>query len=256
MDYTRGAQAVDAFEPGAYDVEAVKYLYGMSEELPSQPFCTDDDMAFDADCMQFDFGTDPLVEAWEPRYRQAVSIATQIGTLAPLVSQLEVHGIPMVSYVRVGGPEKDVQAWNLLTNGFAAPLTDAQRADPAYAAVADELMQWLFGVLYSDSSAERTGPQWPYSPTVDPIGSEVVGLIVDQLYQHVINSDGVRSIRTRRLAVDTLVKIQSIAAYRSLLNAQTLLRDQLTAGTLDDDSATLTGDLLARINAAVDPYFY
>ena len=50
MDYTDfGTRIAMANHPGSYDVAAVRYLYGLDSELPTDPFCTDDSLGADPD---------------------------------------------------------------------------------------------------------------------------------------------------------------------------------------------------------------
>ena len=69
----------------------------------------------------------------------------------------------------------------------------------------------------------------------------------------IINSDGVRSFATRRLVVDALKAAQNNSAFLALRDA----RDAVTAalGGLSPSDRALTEDLLARVNAALAPYF-
>ncbi|MFN2548848.1 MAG: zinc-dependent metalloprotease, partial [Myxococcales bacterium] len=43
MDYLDNDTSVLVTRPGSYDVDAIKLLYGMTQSLPPEPFCTDED---------------------------------------------------------------------------------------------------------------------------------------------------------------------------------------------------------------------
>ncbi len=42
MEYLRLELDTQVAGPGPYDRDAIRYLYGMTSELPAQPFCTDE----------------------------------------------------------------------------------------------------------------------------------------------------------------------------------------------------------------------
>src|SRR5262249_20238400 len=43
MDYLDNDTSILVTTPGAYDTDAIRLLYGMTRNLPSEPFCTDED---------------------------------------------------------------------------------------------------------------------------------------------------------------------------------------------------------------------
>ncbi len=255
MDYNRGFVSIEAYEPGPYDYEAIHYLYGISDVPPASPFCTDNDLGVDPTCMQFDFGADPLVEAWAPSYAQLVSIGAQIGTVAPLAESLDVFATPMLSFLRAGESDKANQAFDLLTQAIAAPLDPALAADPGYAGMADSLTQWLLTRIYLLPPEQRGGAVWRLVPINDPSDPAVVNRITEQLSLMLINEDSVRSFQTRRMIIDVLRSLQSTPALRALLSARAVLEAAVEAGTLEADAALLTDDLVRRIDAATSPYF-
>ena len=66
--------------------------------------------------------------------------------------------------------------------------------------------------------------------------------------------DGIRGFTTRRQSVDILKLMQSMPAYRILLDGQTTVQQQRAAAT--GDTAAYVDDLLSRINVALHPYFH
>jgi hypothetical protein len=254
MDYLNASIRAVTPVPQAYDIEAIKYLYGLSSELPSQPFCNNADQASDPDCVAFDRGADPLNQVWGPTYAQLISLAVQ-GGYAAYADYFDYYTTALLGYVRAGTPEQAAQAWSYLAT-LAAPLPPEYAAEPAIAALADEVMRTTLSRLYAEDETVRAGLQWGYpTPTNDPEDAAVVAQITDQLAQNLLNTDGVRSFETRRLAVDLLKHLQSVEAYQALLDARTTLNTTLSDGSLEGANVALTTDLIARIDAVTAPYF-
>ncbi len=68
MDYLDTPEALQREQAGSYDIDAIKLLYGLSTKVPSDPYCDDNDALHDPDCARFDWGANPLDEAWGPYY--------------------------------------------------------------------------------------------------------------------------------------------------------------------------------------------
>ena len=69
MDYTSDAASIGERRrtAGGYDIAAIQYLYGLSAELPTQPFCNDQDAdVVDPDCRRRDQGARPLSDFFLP----------------------------------------------------------------------------------------------------------------------------------------------------------------------------------------------
>jgi len=68
MEYIDDVEAVDVGRdhPGPYDAAAIRFLYGLSPNVPTSLFCTDEDTRVDPDCAQFDTGAQPLVDSAAP----------------------------------------------------------------------------------------------------------------------------------------------------------------------------------------------
>src|SRR5262249_39762665 len=109
MDYLTDDDSLQRTHPGTYDRAALRYLYGLSPELPSDPFCTDEDTRTDPDCQQFDAGADPLHNFWAPAYRQTLDdFLSGRSPDGPGAAQL--NGI--LDYVRAGRSSTvSVDAW-------------------------------------------------------------------------------------------------------------------------------------------------
>jgi hypothetical protein len=77
--------------------------------------------------------------------------------------------------------------------------------------------------------------------------------VIDELYGNLANSDGIRDFATRRLVIDALKKLQNDAAYDALVRAKVVITAARPGlGGID---AELTDDLLARLDAAITPYY-
>jgi hypothetical protein len=70
---------------------------------------------------------------------------------------------------------------------------------------------------------------------------------------NLVNTDKVRAAATRRQTVDILKALQSADAYQILLDAQPVLNNELA--TLTGTAANDLKDLIARVQAAVTPYY-
>jgi hypothetical protein len=94
MDYLDLPDQLLTVTPGSYDTEALKLLYGQQTTQPKDPYCDDYDSYFDPDCVQFDFGQNPLDELFGPY-------------------QLQDY---LLTYVRAGATvEVQLNAWSWLT---------------------------------------------------------------------------------------------------------------------------------------------
>jgi hypothetical protein len=247
MEYNVLDASIAQPTPGAYDVQAIHYLHGQAPSLPSLPFCTDEDTLRDPSCVRFDPGTpDPLHDFQIPRY---LSYTSQLlaGTLPlELASRIvEVAGGPLLGYARAGTPAEAADAWQAALAGVRAPLDPADLAsNPHLGPAADALSAAVFHeILIDPKAAIRT-------PFRDPA---VIAAIAADGQGILANLDGARSYPTRRIVIDALKRAQTLDAYLALLGARDLIAAQL--GGLPPVDQALTGDLLARLDAAISPYF-
>lgn len=247
MEYVDDVDAVQSTRPGAYDVSAVRFLYGLASQPPSEPFCTDEHTRLDPDCNRFDFGTDPLRDYYGAYYRMLAN-AFLTGQ-SPRAPNVVLNGV--LQYVRVPSlrpTDTQLPAWNIAVAGVRAPLPADRAANAAYAARADALLTRVISRLFLDPPPLRGG--FMLDPMMTPaLHTEVVG----QLKAVLTNSDKVRSFGSRRVMVDVLKKLQHVEAYRALSEARTAVDQQ--RATLTGDAALQTQDLLSRIDRALNPYF-
>jgi len=239
MEYSIFNDAVaQAGVPGSYDVAAIRYLYGMTTDVPAVPFCTDENADApdaDPDCRRFDFGADPLTGQWKRNYDIVRDWYTIYGTTDPY--WLDYWTKPILDYANKGSDAQRALALQTIFASVAAPLDPASAADPIHAAGADIVMRWALPKL------------------APPAASPEAALVDDQVDRIVRNEDGVRSYPSRRALVDLLKAKQTLAAYRTLLAVHDQLAAAIAGGTLGADDQLLSRDLLARIEAAISPYF-
>jgi hypothetical protein len=241
MEYNVSSASIAQPIPGAYDREAIKYLYGQSPTLPTLPFCTDEDTEIDPNCVRFDDPSPtPLIDYQIPQYADFTS-ALLAGVFPPRLAALIVQffGAEVLGYARAGTPAEAATAWTAALAGARSPL-----ANPAQAPAADALSAAVFDELYLNTTG---------SIVALPSNATVVGAIATDGKNLLINSDGTRSYATRRLVVDALKRAQNNSAYLALVNA----RDVITAtlNQLNPTDRALTQELLSRIERAVSPYF-
>jgi hypothetical protein len=235
MDYSTVDDAIaTGATPGAYDVAAVRYLYALTPDAPTQPFCTDELIGIDPDCQQFDAGANPLDDFHRAEYAAVVAAFTS-GRDLP-VDVLDNFAAGLVAYVQTGDAARAAKAWKYAIAGIAAPLSTSRRK-PAYAAGANTVMTWLLGLV---------APQ--HEPSIEPKLVEQAGLIAR-------NVDTVRPAPMRRAMVDLLKKLQTAAGFQALLSLRADLDAQLKAGTLSAAEALVVQDLIARVDRAISPYF-
>jgi hypothetical protein len=235
MDYARTVDSIaSAGRPGAYDIAAIRYLYGLSTEPPSQPFCNDEQVGVDPDCQKYDRGADPLVVQWIPYYRSVRQWYLD-GETDPRYLVSWVTGL--IHYALRAEPARAATAVDALFDGVAVPVTAEQAADPDYAGGADRVMAWVLDRLAAA----------PDATTAARIDDQIERVLLDQ--------DGIRSAATRRGLVDLLEKRQSLGAYAILLRARDGVAAEVAAAPAGSPDALLARDLLARIDAAITPYF-
>jgi hypothetical protein len=249
MDYLDAEAAVHLDTPGAYDVQAVRYLYGLSSQLPTGPFCTDEDRRTDPYCTTYDRTSEPITAYHGPVYQQARDFMLN----SPLPWSrfvyyfvYQVH--PLLNFVRVASPQDQVTAYNLAMEDVRPPLVIPPGASASYAARADEFVRRIFARLYLDPASDRGG--FTANPRPTP---ELMALMLPDIQAILLNTDGVRSHETRRAMVDVLKVQQTLGAFATLRES----RDALTASLPALSGAELmqTEDLVARITAALSPYY-
>src|SRR5262249_44644900 len=253
MDYLIDDDGALRSTPGAYDVAAIKYLYNLSQAYPNTaPFCNDSGVTQDPDCALFDFGADPMHELWGKYYAHYVDLFVFQYGFPP--DFLDWFGLTdgLLTYARAGASEAQaVDAVKIALDRGAAPVDPrSTSSDPNFGPSADALAIYVLKRLWTDPMEKRQS----YIAN-DPFYPGVYQSSLDQLKLIVKNADAVRSYESRRASVDILKKFQTLDAYQALVDARGLLQAQLASGQIAASDVLSANDLLARINAATNPYF-
>jgi hypothetical protein len=246
MEYIEDTDAIFLDNPASYDIAAIKYLYGLSNQLPTDPFCTDEETVVDPLCATFDITPDPLGQGYGPQYATVVS--QFLSGQAPNAPNRTLNN--MLKFVRAGADSMTrTRAFGLVMNGFAVPLSAMNAGNATYARNADRLTNLVLSRMYLDPAPLRG--EFVTDPSkADPALNT---LIMAQLRGTMLNTDKVRSYPTRRTTVDVLKKLQTLEAYALLTDAKAALTTEIP--TLTGNDALLAKDLLGRIDAAITPYF-
>jgi hypothetical protein len=253
MDYTINANAAAQPQPGPYDIAAIRHLYQLSPELPPQPFCTDFDLGSDPTCMQFDAGQQPLQELWAPDYLLFADLLLQFG-IEP--EALELFGLnEILAYARDPGENGHVPAADRALALQVAllpariPMTNEDASEPAVVAFANGAANLVLRRALLDAPESRG------LFAFDLTDAGVLELLARQSGSVVRNEDGMRPFELRRTAVDVLKRVQSQSALAQLRTSQEALGAVLLGGQVRLEEIPLAEDLLARIDAALSPYF-
>lgn len=248
MDYSLDDDAIQVTAPGAYDVQAVRYLYGMDSGLPTLPFCTDQDRATDPRCATYDRGSNPIqfrlyyFNDLAQRYLTTEQVASYFD------AALSVRINKILDFVRVGPTASQLEAYQGILASVRPPLAIPQGAPAFYGARADDIALRVLSRLYLDPVRQR-GVFSGDAPTTPALTAAIIADVRGIL----LNVDGVRGYRARRAMVDILKQHQTLPAYSALRESREVLTAQLPA--LAGDERLQTEDLLTRITGALSPYF-
>ena len=244
MDYLTNEDSVPMFTPGDYDVAAVKFLYGQSGAEPTQKFCNDSGVGVDPNCETFDRTDDPLNKYHGLYYTAYLNYFYKTQNIFALL-YWDYWLNNVLNYVRAGGSQGNA-ALALTINSFTAPISPDVLKQPSMGAMLDLVAEWTYARMYVDPASYRGDIK------NDP-GATISQALIPQFKLNLANAEGFRSYETRRMMVDILKKLQDLKAYDALVTS----RVQIAASraSLTGADAELTDDLLARIDAAVHPYF-
>jgi hypothetical protein len=253
MDYQTLRDSVALPVPGSYDVDAIRYLYQLSSPPPAEPFCTDEDRALDPTCAPYDQNESPLPQFWGPDYTAELAQVLDQGGSADDTGLADLNAV--LAFARDTVPDgfvsstDHVRAFQLALGRSAVPLSSADAAEPSVVAQANLVAAFVLRRAVLDTSDARG--DLPADIT-DPA---VLELLIDQAGQMLENTDQQRTYTLRRTAVDVLAALQSDAALVRLTRARPSIASAGAAAPAGSDDATLTADLLARVDAALNPYF-
>jgi hypothetical protein len=247
MDYVLDGAATLTAVPQSYDIAAVKYLYGLSPDLPKDAFCTDDDTTKDPECARFDESADPLNSYYGPLYKPVLADYLSGASATPPNNTLN----NVLRWVRAGKSAQKAAAFTMVTEGLRAPLDAAVVAalSPLQKTRVDAMARRILARLFIDAASLR-GSEFPADPTPDPM---LTPMLLAELKGNLLNGDGLRQFPTRRICVDILKKLQTQEAYQILVAARASLAvERLNLSGVD---LVLADDLAARIDNAMHPYF-
>jgi len=239
MDYLDNDTSILVTTPPAYDQDAIKLLYGMSQTEPQQPFCTDEDTAVDVHCNRFDFPGDPFTKTFAPRYAQVASdFVTGKNASPPNVTLNNV-----LQFVRSSADRAEMTAaWQAAIGPIWNPPAGSN------AARVDYLGRRVLSRIFLDDPSLR-GTFADDVTAAHPLFPAILMEVQAELV------DSTKSCTTRRAMVDILKLVQTTTAYQGLLSARVEVATERRMATDGTPAAALLDDLLARIDAATHPYF-
>jgi hypothetical protein len=234
---------------GSYDIAAIRYLYGLSPDLPTDPFCNDNQADIvDPDCRRRDMGVTPLTDHFIPTQRAAIE-----PFLAGRTNSF-ITPSGLLPHMRLGStPAVRLQAYGGAMELLRAPVTPPPDAPPTFAARLNAVTQVTLSTLFLlPQPGQPVVPGQPL-PLAPPPAQPVLAAAVPDLKAILVNTDGIRSAGNRRLAVDVLKRFQHQLAYTALAEARDAIAEQLPA--LTGPQAVDTKDLLSRIDRTLAAYF-
>ncbi|NJM91242.1 MAG: hypothetical protein HC863_03070 [Myxococcales bacterium] len=203
MEYNVSAPPIAQPTPGEYDRQAIKYLYGLSSELPTLPFCTDENTETDPNCVRFDDPTPtPLTDYQIPQYTDFKDLLLA-GVFPPSVAPLIVQffGTEVLGFTRRGSAADAALSWNAMLDGTPRAVGHPLGGrDALTASVFDELNLNTTGAI-----------------ATAPTNAAVNNAIAADAKAMLINDDNARSFATRRILIDSLKKAQNNPSYLALV---------------------------------------
>lgn len=257
MEYLRPEDIVAVVDhlPLPYDVQALHYLYGLRNEVPAFPFCTDEGLSEHADCTTFDRGPQPLDDALHLLYSFAISLPIERAAEWNAAGReyFFLNSRNWIRYIRSGTPEQGLRATAALHSSFGVPVYTDWAADPSKAAVADAMFRLSMQRLFDLKSLGALGQKDVMRNR--PRHDDVIRALIFQMREVLVNRDGIRSMRSRRSMVALLKKAQHAAGRIALIEAQQELRERVQEPGWSPEQRTELQDLLVHLENALDPYF-
>ncbi|QSQ15396.1 zinc-dependent metalloprotease [Myxococcus landrumensis] len=249
MEYVVDADAVYVDVPQSYDVQAVRYLYNLSSEQPTDLFCTDEHTRVEPYCNRYDQYSDPLGEDYGPTFLLVKELVLyEVLPFPVLAAAFDHYGNATLQWARAGTSADRRFAYNIAMAYVRPPVALPPDAGPGFGAAADDLARRVLSRLYLDPVASRGA--FNATPAES---SAITPAAVADIHGILINVDGIRSFQSRRTMVDILKSMQSLGAYSALRQGRDTVATQ--AGTLSGTQKLLAEDLLARIDLALSPYY-
>ncbi len=233
----------------SYDIAAIRYLYGLSADLPADPFCNDGQAdVVDPDCRRFDLGAKPLTDYWVPTYRNSLESFLN-GQSSSVLSPAAL--VPHMRLAKAG--DVRLEAYEGIFGLLRAPATPPAQPPPTYAGRLNGITQGALRIMFLNPQPGQVVTPGQPPPPAPPPAPPVLGAAIADMRALVVNLDGLRAAATRRLAVDVLKRFQSQDAYTALTEAREVVAAQLP--DLTGSAAVDAKDLLSRIDRALGAYF-
>ena len=250
MDYMSIEGKAASPRQGPYDISAIRYLYNLSEDLPTEPFCTDGQGVADPFCTQRDYGADPLNDFHAHAFTGALDAYVTMG-LQRDRTRLESAAGALMLFVRTApAAQQRLAAWRIAMERVrvaVAPCPEPARVDLVARTVTTRLFPDPPAPV-AGATAPTTPFQTPFPP--DPALAQEVAL---ELKANILATAPLRTPATRRVCVTALRRMQTVEGYRALREARAQLA-ATQAQTMGDEQLVVE-DLIARIDKALAPYF-
>ncbi|WP_342377970.1 zinc-dependent metalloprotease [Myxococcus stipitatus] len=249
MDHTHDLDAIHVLRPGPFDVEAVRYLYGLSPDLPTGLFCSEpnrDPAGRNPKCRSKDRFNDPLTRFYIPQVREALARFLRGEGRDPFFDLLLAGP---EDFVRGGTEEEQVRAYDLLMEQLRPPLQVPAGQGAAYVARVNAMALQVLEGFYFDELSPYYDP-FPNPPPATPAYTQAVLADVKGI---LLDADGLRDFATRRRMVEVLKAHQTLTAYGVLRDTHAELTARLPQ--LSGETRLGTLELIERIEVANSPYF-
>jgi hypothetical protein len=234
-------------------VDAIRYFYHLSQDPPAEPFCTEEELGTDPTCALFDSGKDPLRDSWASFYRDGLAAILAAGVDPDPADDIGLN--ELLAFARNGEGGNVAVADRSLALSLAfeparIPLSAEDAANPSLVSFANREAEIVLRRTLLDPATAR-------GAIVDDISDpDVLALLSAKAGSLVRNEDGARPYALRRTAIDVLRAEQSISGLGELKRSRQALQDALTQHPpTDEDEGLAVEDLIARIDAALSPYF-
>lgn len=244
MDYIRDSLQIYQTKPGVYDVDAVKFLYGLAPNPPQYPFCTDEDLQTNPVCRKFDAGVKPLETDLIPILGK-LKETFQNEPNSSLEESVKIMMQQVLDYFQGGDLSQKTKAWTGLMENLKSNEANPPRES------ADTLAQWVVdGAFMTANPTSQFSLSYTQNPRLDP---GLAPQVTKDLAAIALNGDKIRSLPSRILAIQALRKVQNPEGLKAL----TQLKQDLTKrkATLSADDAIVENDLILRIEKHLTPYF-
>lgn len=253
MEYIDDFDAVFADKPGSYDIDAIKYLYGLSMNRPTDKFCNDSGVATDPDCMTFDRTADPYTTSYLDDYLFVMKDYLDGKSGVSPNSTLNA----VLGYVRNGqtaATRGKALTDALDTMGYSVRVgkVDAMKLMmlPGYGARVDLLGRRIVQRLYMDDAALRGRFKG------DPTDAAVFNTVFAEAVKMIGNDDKIRSADTRRVLATWMKKLQTVEAMNALAVGASKLDGEIRTGVIVDPTELAKAvDTLKYMDKLLNPYF-